>query len=913
MPHRRPPWWMYVVAASFLGLYAFLPYLLITGPADPAGLDAQFSGGATEIRTVTPGSQADKAGLRADDVVVAIDGQRVQSGQDWQTVKANMQVGRIERWDVLRDGRQIVVEMPTLKMTPQSPQFYATIYYNIGIGLCFMVLGLIIAFRRPYNSMARIGAWFILTASIAFGVSNGWAALWRQLPSVVQILLWIPEFSRFVVEGVFLTFVVVFPRRLFRSRWPWVLIWVPVLATLPWRFYGMYSVIYRPGHAISTPQWLFQVSFLREVVYLVAGVVLLRVNYRRLGDRNEKRRVRVVVAGIGLSLVSALGIVWFTHTFGFAMSSRFPLVYLFLPLNAAFPAAFAYAILRHQLLDLGVMIRQGLQYALARGVVLSLVPVLGIILVADLLLHGDQPLIRLLAVRGWIYAALGGLAFLAHMQRTRWMQALDRRFFRERYDAQRLLREIVEEIRQGGSLERVAPRTVASIEAALHPEFAALMTVAPGEKNYKSLAAAPAGQSPPPLPADSKLAALVRVLGKPLETPHSETGWLRQQLPHEDTDFLRQARIDLLVPVAAAPTSAQVLLALGMKRSEEPFSHEDQELLEAIAASLALLLEKPVGPPAKVSEAFEECPECGACYDTGSSQCIRDNSALTVTRLPRLLAGRYRLEYRRGRGGMGAVYEALDTGLERRVAVKVIRDELIGNAEAAERFQREARATASFTHPNVVTIYDFGIADRRAFLVMELLEGISLRDELKRVGRLPAERVLSLMQGVCSAVEAAHRRQLVHRDLKPENVFLAHGESGETGKILDFGIAKFLPRGAGGTMLPTADTGPGALVGTVRYMSPEQLRGGKVGTSWDLWALAVVAYEMLTGAHPFAGTTAAELHASILAGQFTSISEHVPGAPPAWQEFFARALSLDAASRPASAHGLRAQLERSLA
>ncbi len=564
--------------------------------------------------------------------------------------------------------------------------------------------------------------------------------------------------------------------------------------------------------------------------------------------------------------------------------------------------------------DLGVMIRQGLQYAMARGVVLSLVPVLGIILVGDLLLHGDQPLIKVLAARGWVYVALGGLALLAHTQRTHWMRALDRRFFREHYDAQRLLRDIVEEIRQAGSLERVAARAVAAIEAALHPEFAAMLTMAPGESNYRSLASAPAGQAPPPLPADSKLVALARVLGKPLETPHSESGWLQQQLPHAETDFLRQARIDLLVPVAAAPTSTQVLLALGMKKSEEPYSREDQELLEAIAASLALLLGKPVTPSEKVSEAFEECPTCGVCYDTGSGHCAEDSAPLALTRLPRLLSGRYRLDRRRGRGGMGAVYEARDTALDRRVAVKVIRDELVGNAEAAERFQREARAAAGFTHPNVVTIYDFGIAsDNRAFLVMELLEGAALRDEMKRLGPLPAARVLAVMRGVCTAVEPAHRRQLVHRDLKPENIFLARSEGGEVAKVLDFGVAKFLPAAPmGDVTAPTADTGTGALIGTVRYMSPEQLRGGKVNVGWDLWALTVVAYEALTGAYPFAGTTAAEFSSAILAGQFAPVSSHVPDAPASWQEFFTRALSLDATARPASAQELLAEIEKAV-
>src|SRR5208283_443349 len=122
-----------------------------------------------------------------------------------------------------------------------------------------------------------------------------------------------------------------------------------------------------------------------------------------------------------------------------------------------FPLSFAYAILRHRLFDVGVLIRQGLQYAVARGALLSLIPILGGALLADVLLHGDKPLIAVLAIRGWIYVAVGGMALLAHARRERWLGALDRRFFRERYDAHRLLRETAEDIRQGASLEEVAP------------------------------------------------------------------------------------------------------------------------------------------------------------------------------------------------------------------------------------------------------------------------------------------------------------------------------------------------------------------------------------------------------------------------------------------------------------------------
>src|SRR6185436_833474 len=168
---------------------------------------------------------------------------------------------------------------------------------------------------------------------------------------------------------------------------------------------------------------------------------------------------------------------------------------------------------------------------------------------------------------------------------------------------------------------------------------------------------------------------------------------------------------------------------------------------------------------------------------------------LAPIRLPRLFAMRYRLDRRLGRGGFGTVYEALDTALDRRVAVKVIRNELMANADIAKRFQREARVAAAFVHPHVVTVHDFGEADgARAFLVMELLEGRTLRDVLRTPTPVSTSRTLDIMKGVCAAVDAAHRHQLVHRDLKPENVFLVTVDGREHAKVLDFGIAKAIDK-----------------------------------------------------------------------------------------------------------------------
>ena len=343
---------------------------------------------------------------------------------------------------------------------------------------------------------------------------------------------------------------------------------------------------------------------------------------------------------------------------------------------------------------------------------------------------------------------------------------------------------------------------------------------------------------------------------------------------------------------------------MGQKKSEEPYSWEDQELLQGITGSLALLLEQ------TSLRGFEVCPECGTCYDTGSGKCRREGADLTPLSFPRLLAHRYRFEKRLGEGGMGMVYESLDTQLGRHVAVKLIRPDLTSSTEAVTRFRREAKTAASFSHPNVVTVYDFGVADdQRAYLVMELLQGSTLRQELNRRGRLPPSHASEIFNGVCAAVDAAHRLRLLHRDLKPENIFLSNSETTEVVKILDFGVAKPL---AATDSTRSSQTGPGMLLGTLKYMSPEELRGGKPAESWDVWALAVVAYEMLTGIHPFDGSTSLDISNRILAGQVTPLRTHFPEAPPSWQRFFDRALAVEVEVRPASVLGLYSEFGDSL-
>ncbi|MGH9391498.1 MAG: serine/threonine-protein kinase, partial [Vicinamibacteria bacterium] len=216
-----------------------------------------------------------------------------------------------------------------------------------------------------------------------------------------------------------------------------------------------------------------------------------------------------------------------------------------------------------------------------------------------------------------------------------------------------------------------------------------------------------------------------------------------------------------------------------------------------------------------------------------------------------------------GAGGMGEVYKARDTRLERTVAIKVLPQRLSSSPEMRQRFEREARAISQLSHPHICALYDVGSHEGVEYLVMELLEGETLAARLVK-GPLPVEQTLKFGVEIADALGKAHRQGIVHRDLKPGNVMLT--KSGV--KLLDFGLAKALPsppgrgQGEGRPSLPTMAgaqnlTQEGTILGTFQYMAPEQLEGGEADTRADLWALGCVLYEMATGKRAFSGTTQA--------------------------------------------------------
>jgi serine/threonine protein kinase len=314
------------------------------------------------------------------------------------------------------------------------------------------------------------------------------------------------------------------------------------------------------------------------------------------------------------------------------------------------------------------------------------------------------------------------------------------------------------------------------------------------------------------------------------------------------------------------------------------------------------------------------CPQCGRQYAPGEQICPHDQVPLQADStiagtapvdpmIGRTFDEKYRLDEKLGEGGMGTVYRATHLLIDRPVAIKVLNSRFVEDEAAQIRFRREARAAGRLQHANAVTVTDFGATtDGFVYIVMELLEGHTLREVLAREAPFDTARAVSVMLQISAAVGAAHQAGIIHRDLKPANIFIVQRpDTPATVKVLDFGIAKLAAEALEEDDHLTL-TQVGVMIGTPRYMSPEQCDGVQLTPASDVYSLGIILYEMLTGMTPFTGSTPLAVAMKHSTAPPLPPSQIVATIPPAIEQMVLHALEKNPADRPANADEFRAEL-----
>ena len=613
-----------------------------------------------------------------------------------------------------------------------------------------------------------------------------------------------------------------------------------------------------------------------------------------------------------------------------------------------FPILTSYAVLKHQILDVRLLARRAAQYALARYtmVAVAILPLaaLGVYVfqnrrepVAELLSGPRLPLLTSAAI----------IAFAALHYRKTLLETIDRRFFREQYDAHRILIQLLEKVRATSGTAALATLIAEQVDQALHLDVVSLLILDP-----RSGVLAEPRQRSRRLDASSPLAILVSDASEPLVIDLEDPRGPLARLPDRDRHWLVDSNFKLIVPILARDGSLLGMLGLGEKRSGLPFLKEDRELLRAIANSAAWVIEleqttrstaTPVvrsgrsqRPPADIdveetageppaAELARECANCGKLYPSYTVLCGACSRRLEPSHVPYVLPGKFRFEKRIGIGGMGVVYRGSDLSLGRPVAVKTLRRV---SPEDAMRLRREARTAASVSHSHLAPVYGMETWQGTPILVMELLEGGTLAHRLLDRGRLPAAETVELGIRMADALGHLHSADILHRDIKPSNIGYTRAD---TPKLMDFGIARLMydlrrereegemerladdpslvPSSSLWTHIDGITPLSRPLVGTLSYLCPEALEGKTPDALFDLWSLSIVLYECLLGRKVFSSADPRQTATRIRMGRVPDLSQLCPEYDDELAEFFRVALNRHKSRRPANAQELRQRLE----
>jgi eukaryotic-like serine/threonine-protein kinase len=855
------------------------------------------------------GGVAERGGIRTGDRIVSINGAPMQrdmnplfftrAGDSVPVVTTRgtfvIQTVQQERWrqDGLRHGGgRALSALNTYLIFPLD-------LWMLGLGV--MILGL-----RPDDRDARLSALTLVYWASGHGLSDfpGVGAMFATLPVAARAAIYlVDDFFLAAFFAACLNFAIAFPST--HARKP-RLLWrvLATLAPLPIFLEAAQQSLRRlaPSPSASLPA-ASEIYATLGPALLVVALVVLGVRLLRTADLNARRRLELIFISLlpgvlGWIIADVIDHVMNADT-ARAVGSLINHIG-----TVAGSSIYVYAVVRHRMYGIRVLVRRSIQYAFARGTLIAAMslPVIGF--AAFLWTHRNDSLASLLTGTPAIYLLLIVPLFLVIRYRRRLLDVVDRRYFREQYDARRLLLQVVSMIRDGSDMLGLSRAVLEEIDRALHPKHISLWHLGASNALERGFTGGATPADADPLPNGGALATLLATDADPLDLHERHSRQLVRRLPQPERDWLQKTDAYLLVPLLIEQRIVGLML-LGERMSEEPYSREDRDLLRTLAAQLALTFDysRLKASPALVwgtshrtplpeSDELWSCVTCGRCFSAEHQVCEADGTILVREEgVPRVIEEKYVITHVLGRGGMGSVYQAAQTRLGRFVAVKVLLSHLVGSASMRSRFEREARIVARLRHPAVVTIHDFGVLrSSHAYLVMEYLEGRTLRKTIE-LGPQPLDRVRQIMRPVCEAVDAAHQAGVIHRDLKPENIMVL---SDGTPRVLDFGLAKMTgPIGDNEATLVQSGQSFG-IVGTLMYMAPEVLGGKPADARSDQYSLAIITYELLAGHHPFAGAT--DL-ASIVRSHTDETPQPLRHVQAPVAEAIARALAKDAGGR----------------
>ena len=921
-------------------------------PARPVHLDADLAA-PPPIDSVAADSPADRAGIEAGDRVLGLRRPDLDRSIDLTKLAEASGPERLETWRQMywlgvrgtlewrighaQNDVRVNLERPSAWSTASNG--WARLHLgDILQSVVFAGAALVLLALRSRDLTAWLAVLALaLTAVAGGGPLRGEETLIPGVGRILTVYAWVAAPLAFPVIALAILH---FPSpSLLVVRSPWLQA-VPFIAAAPMIVPSIATALYLCGVTSMRGVAIWDANH-PEVFYAsAAGAMLLNLlvlvegvfRYRWNPDANERRRVRMAlytaVPGVlaytikdGASIVASVAD-------RSAPAYPWPVLAVLQVLVLLPAVGLVYAVGVARVLGPRTVLRRSLQYALASRTLtaITLIPVAALIF--SLLRDRELTVREVVTGSSGVYLVLIAASVAAFRYRERARMWLDQRFFREEYDARKILLSLATRVRYETNPTDLASTVLQQIDAALHPESAAILVS--GLEDGKLTPVSVLHGTFEPLPLEGGLASMLRWSEEPLDIFLRDPRSPARRLPAEELSWLERTRTVLLVPLLGEERALMGLIALGGRRSEEAYADEDRELLGAIAAQVSLGLDVPrLRRPQNLSTSGEttralstetpmhQCPRCGRCEDATVAVCPSDGSAMQlISSVPRVIDNKYRLEELLGRGGMGAVYRARDMRLDRFVAIKVVRAELLGDTDARTRFKREAQIVARLHHPSIVAIYDYGtLTNGGAYLVMELVRGEDLRHVLLREARLDQARAAKILTNVCGAIEAAHREGVLHRDLKPENILLPGGDTDV--KVLDFGVAKLViderspmdPHEQSSGTPTNVQTSPGMIVGTPAYMAPEQLNAAPTDARTDVFSLGVIAYEMFTGTLPFGRGTLAE----VILAQSRGAPAMTGDVSPAMARAVRAALELDADRRPGTPQAFAHLLNASVA